>query len=73
MEYDRIDISEDIDTTKTDGLCKCNICYYWYFVRINFRFQPEVRNGCRDMKQKSMNFNVVAVVVGGGNCRRVHF
>ena len=73
MEYDRTDISEGIDTTKTDGLCKCIIYHYWNFVRINFRFQPEVNNGCRDMKQKSMNLNIVAIVVGGGNCRRVHF
>ena len=28
LEYDRIDISEDIDTNKTSALKECNICCY---------------------------------------------
>ena len=30
LEYDRIDISEGIDTNKTSASKECNICYYWY-------------------------------------------
>ena len=36
LEYDRIDISEGIDTEKTNKSKECKICHYWYFKDINF-------------------------------------
>ena len=36
LEYDRIDISEGIDTNKTSASKECNICHYWYFLYKNF-------------------------------------
>ena len=30
----------------------CIICNFWYFLGINFRFQPKVCNGCHNMTQK---------------------
>ena len=32
LEYDRIDISEGIDTDKTSASKECSICHYWYFL-----------------------------------------
>ena len=32
LEYNRIDISEGIDTNKTSASKKCNICHYWCFL-----------------------------------------
>ena len=32
LEYDRIDISEDIDMSKTNKSRECGICHYWYFL-----------------------------------------
>ena len=31
LEYNRIDISEDINTNKTGSSCELFICHYWYF------------------------------------------
>ena len=31
------------------------------FLEINFKFQPEVCNGCHDLTQKSMIFNDIAI------------
>ena len=31
LEYDRIDISEEIDANKTNASKECDICHYWYF------------------------------------------
>ena len=28
LEYDKIDVSKEIDVIKTDGLRECNICCY---------------------------------------------
>ena len=38
LEYDRIDISEGIDTNKTSASKECNICHYWHFLDKNFEF-----------------------------------
>ena len=32
LEYDRIDISEEIDINKTSVSKECDICHYWYFL-----------------------------------------
>ena len=49
-------------SNKTEGLRECIVCHYWYFININFRFQPEVCNGCHDLMQKAMSFYDVAIV-----------
>ena len=33
LEYDRIDISEEIDINKTKVSRECDICHYWYFFK----------------------------------------
>ena len=47
LHYDMINKFEGID-----GSYKRIICYYWYFIDINFGFQPEVCDGCHDLTQK---------------------
>ena len=34
LEYDRIDVSEGIDTKKTSASKECKICHYWYTLKI---------------------------------------
>ena len=50
LEYDRIDVSEEDDVNRTNGLRKCIICLYWYFHEIDFRFQPKVCDDCFNEK-----------------------
>ena len=45
LEYDRIDISEGIDVNKTSSSKECDICHYWYFKNICFKYEPYLRNG----------------------------
>ena len=52
LEYNRIDVSEEIDVHKTNGLCECIICYYWYFLKINFKCQHEACNSCHDLMKE---------------------
>ena len=40
LEYDRIYISEGIDVNKASASKKCNICYFWYFKDIGFKYEP---------------------------------
>ena len=73
LEYDRIDISEAIDTDKTSASKECNICHYWYFLDKNFNYDPYLCNGCHDLMQNAVSFKNVAVVSVKGNDYRIHF
>ena len=56
FEYDRINISEGIDFNETNESRKCIIWKDHYFVKVNFRFQPEVFDDCHDLMQKGCKF-----------------
>ena len=62
LECDRIEISEGIDVYKTNASKECDICHYWYFKDIVFKYEPYLCNGCHDLMQKAMSFNDVAIV-----------
>ena len=73
LEYDRIDISEEIDVNKTSLSKECDICHYWYFKNIGFKYEPYLCNGCHDLMQKAMSFNNIAIVYVKGNVYRNNF
>ena len=45
LEYDRIDISEGIDVNKTNLSKECDICHYWYFKDIGFKYESYFCSG----------------------------
>ena len=73
LEHDRIDISEVIDINKIITSKECDICHYWYFKDIGFKYEPYLCNGCHDLMQKTMNFNDVTIVSIKGSGYRIHF
>ena len=73
LEYERIDISEGIDVDKTNLPKECDICCYWYFKDIGFKYEPHLCNGCHDLMPKAMSFNNVATVYVKGNAYRINF
>ena len=73
LEYERIDISEGIEFNKTNLFKKCDICHYWYFKDIGYKYKPYLCNGCHDLVQKAMCFNNIAIVYVKGNANRIHF
>ena len=73
LEYERIDISEGIDVNKTNLSKECDICHYWYFKDIGFKYEKYLCNGCHDLMQKAMSFNNVAIVYVKGNAYRINF
>ena len=52
LEYDRMDISEEIDVNKTNLSKECDIFHYLYFKDIGFKYEPYLCNGCHDLMQK---------------------
>ena len=73
LEFERIDIPERIDVNKTNLSKKCDMCHYWYFKDIGFKYEPYLWNGCHDLMQKAMDFNNIAIVYVGGSAYRIHF
>ena len=73
MEYDQIDISEGIDVNKTSASKECDICHYWYFRNIVFKYEPFLCNGCHNLTQKATSFNDVAIIYIKGSACKVHF
>ena len=73
LEYDRIDISEEIDVNKTNLSKDCDICHYWYFKDIGFKYESYLCNGCQDLIQKALSINNVAIVDVKGSAYRAYF
>ena len=73
LEYDRIDISEGVDVNKTILSKECELCHYWFFKDVGFKYEKYLCNGCHDLIQKVMNFNNIAIVYVKGHAYRIHF
>ena len=73
LEYDRIDISEGVDVNEISLPKECDICRYWYFKDIGFKYEPHLCNGSHDLMQKAMSFNNVSIVYVKGSAYRIHF
>ena len=72
LEYDRSNISEGIDVNKTNTSKEFDICHYWYFKYIGFKYELYIFNGCHDLMQKAMSFNDFAIVYVKGSAYRIH-
>ena len=42
LQYEKIDISEGIDTNKTSLSKECMLYHYWCFIDVGFKFEPHV-------------------------------
>ena len=62
LYYDRIDVSEGVDVSKTSGSNECNVCHYWYFLNYSFTFQPNLCNRCHDSLRMSMNLSDIPIL-----------
>ena len=74
LEYDRIDLNEDIDFSKNILFSKkCTVCKYWYFINKNFNYQRYVCDGCHDMSLKAISMHNVAIGYNDGIPYRINF
>ena len=62
LYYDRIDVSELADVSKTSSLKECDIFHCWYFLNKGFKFQPNVCNRCHDLLMMSVNLSDIAIL-----------
>ena len=48
-QFEKINVSERIDTNKTSASKECMLCHYWYFKDVGFKFELHVCNKCYDV------------------------
>ena len=68
LEYDKIDISEEIDVNKANKSKECTFCHYWYFLDKKFSYGLYLCKGCYNIMQKSINFKNIATA----HIKKVH-
>ena len=73
IEYYRIDISEGIDVNKTNASKEYDICHYWYFKDIAFKYKSYLCNSCLDLMQKVLSVDDVSIVYVKGSAYRINF
>ena len=49
LQYKKIDVSEGIDVNKTSASKEYELCHYWFFKDVAFKFEQHVCNRCHDL------------------------
>ena len=62
LRYEKIVVSEGIDLNKTNASKKCEVCHYWFFKDIGFKFQEHVCNKCRDLLTIAYSLKDIAIL-----------
>ena len=61
LNYESVDVSEEIDPTKSNKNKECLICHYWLFNN-GFKFQDSVCNGWHDLTMLNFNLSNITII-----------
>ena len=70
LQYKNIDVSEGIDVNKTSASKKCELCHYWFFKDIGFKFEEHVCNKCHDLLTIAYSLKDIAILNAKGDTLR---
>ena len=62
LQYEKIDASERIDVNKTDASKECELCHYWFFKDVGFKFEEHICNGCHDLLTMAYSLKNIAIL-----------
>ena len=66
LQYEKIDISEGININKTSALKECELCHYWFFKDVGFKFEEHVCNECHDLLTMVYSLKNIAILSAKG-------
>ena len=66
LQYERIDASEGIDVNKTSASKECELCHYWFFKDIGFKFEQHVCNKCHGLLTIAHSLKDIAILSAKG-------
>ena len=61
LQYEKIDVSEGIDVNKTSASKEYELCHYWFFKDIGFKFEEYVCNKCHDLLTVAYSLKNIAI------------
>ena len=62
LQHEKIDISEGINLNETILSKECELCHYWYFKDVGFKFEPHVCNKFHDVLMAAHEFKNIAIL-----------
>ena len=66
LQYKKIDVSEGTDVNKTSASKECELCHYWFFKDIGFKFEEHVCNKCHDLLTMAYSLKNIAILSAKG-------
>ena len=60
--YNEIKVSEGTDVKKSNKSKECMNCHYWYFLNLNYTYEPEVCNGRLDISMMAYELENTAIL-----------
>ena len=66
MQCNKINVSEEIDVNKTSAWKDCELCHYWFFKDIGFKFEEHVCNKCHDLLTIAYSLKDIAILNAKG-------
>ena len=61
LQYERTDASERIDVNNASASKECELCHYWFFKDVGFKFEKNVCNRCHDLL--TMAYSLESIVI----------
>ena len=68
--YQKIDVSKGIYINKTSASKECELCHYWYFKDIGFKFEEHVCNKCHNLLTIAYSLKNIAMLNSKGTTFR---
>ena len=62
LQYQKTDVSEGIDVNKTSASKECELCHYWFFKDIGFKFEEHVCNKYHDLLTMTYSLKNIAIL-----------
>ena len=66
LQYEKMDVSEEIDVNKTSASKECELCHYWFFKDIGFKFKYHVCNKSHDLLTKVYSLKNIVILSAKG-------
>ena len=66
LRYQKINVSKGIDVNKISASKECELCHYWFFKDIGFKFEEHVCNKCHDLLTIAYSLKDIAILNAKG-------
>ena len=62
LQYEKVDTSEKIDVNKISASKECELCLYWSFKDVGFKFEEHICIGCHDLLRMAYGLENIAIL-----------